>query len=191
MMKSSIRRRVLLLALLPATLLALSLGYFFTMSRITDLDQALRTRGMAIARHLGPASEYDVFSGNQQILQRLADSAGSEPDVIAVSILNHNGRLLASNGLAQNNPYDGSQRNADNLTGSDTMVTVATRFNSLIFRTPIHQTEVQVDDCTITSAPQFASTRQDSAAPSAIYPSSCPGRARWNGSVKYCAAPSC
>lgn len=163
-MKSSIRRRVLLLALLPATLLALSLGYFFTMSRITDLDQALRARGMAIARHLGPAGEYGVFSGNRQMLQRLADSAYSEPDVIAVSILDHNGRLLAGSGLAQDNLY-GGRLSANNLPDNNAMVTVATRSNSLIFRTPIHQTALQVDDYTITSAPQSASSRQDSAAP--------------------------
>lgn len=163
-MKSSIRRRVLLLALLPATLLALSLGYFFTMSRITDLDQALRARGMAIARHLGPAGEYGVFSGNRQMLQRLADSACSEPDVIAVSILDHNGRLLASSGLAQDN-RDGGRLGANNLPDNIAMVTVGARSNSLIFRTSIQQTALQVDDYTITPAPQSASSRQDSAAP--------------------------
>ncbi len=164
MMKSSIRHRVLLLALLPATLLALSLGYFFTMSRITDLDQALRTRGMAIARHLAPACEYGVFSGNNQILQRLADSALAEPDVIAVYIMDRSGKVLASNSLKQSK-LSGIQPANIPLSSQKDTATVATQSNSLIFRIPISQTEVQVDDYALTSAAPSLVSQQDNAAP--------------------------
>ncbi|WP_413439376.1 EAL domain-containing protein [Sulfuriferula sp. GW1] len=152
MMKSSIRRRVLLLALLPATLLALSLGYFFTLSRITDLDQALRARGLAIARHLAPACEYGVFSGNNQILQRLADSALAEPDVISVYIMDRGGNVLASNSLKQSK-LAGIQPGDIPVSSQNNIVTVATRSNVLFFRMPIRQTEVQVDDFALTSTP--------------------------------------
>ncbi len=151
-MKSSIRRRVLLLALLPATLLALSLGYFFTLSRITDMDQALRARGLAIARHLAPACEYGVFSGNNQILQRLADSALAEPDVVSVYIMDRGGNVLASNSLKQSK-LAGIQPGNIPVSSQNDIVTVATRSNLLFFRIPIRQTEVQVDDFALASTP--------------------------------------
>ncbi len=151
-MKSSIRRRVLLLALLPATLLALSLGYFFTLSRITDLDQALRARGLAIVRHLAPACEYGVFSGNNQILQRLADSALAEPDVVSVYIMDRGGNVLASNSLKQSK-LAGIQPGNIPVSSQNDIVTVATRSNLLFFRMPIRQTEVQVDDFALASTP--------------------------------------
>lgn len=164
MMKSSIRHRVLLLALLPATLLALSLGYFFTVSRITDLDQALRMRGMAIARHLAPACEYGVFSGNNQMLQRLADSALSEPDVIAVYILDRSGKVLASNGIKQD-ALAVTRLGSNTLGSKKGVATAATKSNSLVFSIPISQTEVQVDDYALAStSPPFVS-QQDNAAP--------------------------
>ena len=152
MMKSSIRRRVLLLAILPATLLAISLGYFFTLSRITDLDQALRARGMAIVRHLAPACEYGVFSGNNQILQRLADSALAEPDVNAVYIMDRNGKILASNSLKLS--PRASFRAVDMPVASEvSKATITARADSLFFRMPIRPTEVQVDDYAFTSTP--------------------------------------
>ena len=149
-MKSSIRRRVLLLALLPATLLALSLGYFFTLSRITDMDQALRARGLAIARHLAPACEYGVFSGNNQILQRLADSALAEPDVNSVYIMDRTGKVLASNSLKLSKLANFRPGNIPISSPANTAV-VTSRSDSLFFRMPIRQTEVQVNDYALTS----------------------------------------
>lgn len=160
----SIRHRVLLLALLPATLLALSLGYFFTVSRITDLDQALRNRGIAIARHLAPASEYGVFSGNREILQHLADSVRNDPDVIAVAITDRKGRILARYGKVDNLFLVSAQPPVSNSDANVEQVTVNQRNNNLVFRIPIVQTEVQVDDF----APELQTTAANSVAPASI-----------------------
>ncbi len=63
-----IRGKVLFLALAPAALIAAALALHFVNSRITDLEQSLRERGLAIARQLAPASEYGVFAGNPPLL---------------------------------------------------------------------------------------------------------------------------
>ncbi len=152
----SIRHRVLLLALLPATLLTLSLGYFFTVSRITDLDQALRNRGIAIARHLAPASEYGVFSGNREILQHLADSTRNDPDVIAVAITDRKGNMLAHYGKVNKLFMDAALVPVSNSEANAEQVTVSQHDNHLIFRTPIIQTVVQVDDFAFESQPLAA-----------------------------------
>ena len=157
----SIRHRVLLLALLPATLLALSLGYFFTISRITDLDQALRNRGIAIARYLAPASEYGVFSSNREILQHLADSVRNDPDVIAVAITDRKGNILARYGKVDNLFLVSAQTSVPNSDANAERVTVSQRNNNLVFRIPIIQTEVQVDDF----VSDFPATTAESVAP--------------------------
>ncbi|HAN56263.1 MAG TPA: hypothetical protein DCQ77_08795, partial [Betaproteobacteria bacterium] len=151
----------MLLALLPATLLALSLGYFFTISRITDLDQALRNRGIAIARHLAPASEYGVFSGNREILQHLADSVHNDPDVIAVAITDRKGNILARYGKVDNLFLVSAQTSVPNSDANAERVTVSQRNNNLVFRIPIIQTEVQVDDF----VSDFPATTAESVAP--------------------------
>ncbi len=94
----SIKWRLLLLAFVPAvTILALLVGYF-THSRIKDINQSLSERGSAIARQLAPASEYGLFTRNQESLQLLADSANKEADVLLVAISDSAGVVLAASG---------------------------------------------------------------------------------------------
>jgi diguanylate cyclase (GGDEF)-like protein len=87
-----IRARVLLLGLLPLLLLAPSLSWYFTSSRLADLDRALEERGVAIVRQLAPTCEYGLFAGNLDDLRNLALNAKREPDVLAVSIHDRQGR---------------------------------------------------------------------------------------------------
>src|SRR5215467_14570005 len=81
-----IKSRVLFLTLVPTIIISLLLSAYFTSTRIQDLEKSLKDRGYAIALQLAPASEYGVFSGNTQTLQRLANDALSEPEVRSVSI---------------------------------------------------------------------------------------------------------
>jgi two-component system sensor histidine kinase BarA len=85
---------VLVLAVVPATLVAVVLVSYFTKTRLHDLERALEDRGEAISRHLAPASEYGVYSGNVEFLRRLAQTALDEPDVVRVSIYTSAGQLL-------------------------------------------------------------------------------------------------
>ena len=91
----NIRDRMLLAALLPVTLVALLLSTVFLSGRYLDLDAAHQQRSRSLARQLASASEYGLFSGNDEALQVLATSAVREPDVVAVLILDARGRDLA------------------------------------------------------------------------------------------------
>lgn len=86
---------MLLIAMAPAAIIAILLSFFSLTSRIEELDRALAERGAAIARQLAPASEYGLFSGNREILQRLSDAALHEEEVAAVKILDDSGTTLA------------------------------------------------------------------------------------------------
>jgi len=93
-----IKGRVLFLALVPALIIAAGLTFYDISTRISDIDQALNERGFAIVRQLAPAAEFGVFSGNHEVLARLAQSALQETDVTAVTIINGDGRILAVSG---------------------------------------------------------------------------------------------
>lgn len=97
-MKPGIRTRVLLVALIPALAVTLLLGFYFVQIRFRDLETSLNERGLAIVRQLAPAAEYGVFSGNREVLTRLAASVSREADVTAVAILGDQGKILAQQG---------------------------------------------------------------------------------------------
>lgn len=96
--KLDIRTRVLLAAIIPATLIAVLLAWYFTRNRIQDLETSLYGRGNALVRQLAVASEYGVFSGNRERLRQLADSTMREADLSGVAIFDATGDLLASSG---------------------------------------------------------------------------------------------
>lgn len=98
MKRWDIRTWVLLAAIIPATLIAVLLAWYFTRNRIEDLEASIFSRGNALIRQLAVASEYGVFSGNRERLRQLADSAMRETDLSAVAILDVSGELLAASG---------------------------------------------------------------------------------------------
>ena len=98
MRRWDIRTRVLLAAIIPATLIAVLLAWYFTRNRIEDLETSIFSRGNALIRQLAVASEYGVFSGNRERLRQLADSTMREADLSGVAVLDASGEVLAASG---------------------------------------------------------------------------------------------
>jgi diguanylate cyclase (GGDEF)-like protein/PAS domain S-box-containing protein len=132
-----IRAKVLFVALAPLAVIVTLLAVHFIVSRLNDLDQALRDRGLAIARQLAPACEYGVFSGNRAILAGLAKAALRESDVNAVAITDGAGNVL----VYASNTLD-SVHAAPSVRGG----------SFYEFRAPIAQSAVAVDDFLDTGA---------------------------------------
>jgi two-component system sensor histidine kinase BarA len=93
-----IKNRILFLALLPGVLATLALGLFFIHERWQDLDDLLESRTLTLAKHLAPTCEYGVITGNNGILQNIANSMLEEQDVRSVSIFNKDLEQLAHAG---------------------------------------------------------------------------------------------
>ncbi len=119
-----IRSRLMLLALVPATLIAVILDVFFVHTHLTDLETSLRDRGQAIANQLAPASEYGVFSGNRVVLDSLTRAVLEEPDVQSVAIRDNSGNVLSQARMVDM-PEDPS---------------------SLVFHATIHQSTLELED---------------------------------------------
>lgn len=93
-MKSwSIQKRALMLALVPAGLIAIFLSVYFVADRFQELDENLRDRGQLIARQLATGAEYGLFSGNEEALRGLAENTLKEADVRGVLIASVNSDL--------------------------------------------------------------------------------------------------
>lgn len=75
MLLRRLHSKILLMALLPATALALLLSAYIISSRLADLDAAVSGRGQAEVQQLANAAFYGLFTGNRDHLRRLAESA--------------------------------------------------------------------------------------------------------------------
>lgn len=109
MLKGSldIRTRAILIAALPAAVMAVLLVGYFTNSRLTDLEEAHTQRGKALARQLAAASEYGVFSGNQDSLNKLSNAILIEKDVVSVRVIGPQQQVMAHAIAPARNTVDG------------------------------------------------------------------------------------
>ncbi|MBA3033053.1 MAG: HAMP domain-containing histidine kinase [Gammaproteobacteria bacterium] len=91
-----IRSRILLVALVPAVLVALLITglLLFEQSKQSHIEQHRRLA--ALARQLSAAAEYDMFVGGVESLHSLLAAAVAEPDVDAAAILDAKGNVLAT-----------------------------------------------------------------------------------------------
>ncbi len=133
-----IRARVLLAALLPMTLLAVLLATIFLLGRVDDLYDAHLQKAKAMARQVVSGSEYSLFTGNHETLQRLLDELSREEDVRSVSVIGGDGKTIASAGKPgyENLPeFNGRNSEILNLTAQ-----------TLLLAWPIHESQLVVKD---------------------------------------------
>ena len=96
---ANIRSRVLILAILPALIIAVLLTVHSTRQSLRELDNGLHDRGRIIAIQLAAAAEYGVVSGNNTFLQNLVQQTMTqENDIQAVLVTDNQGRTLAVSG---------------------------------------------------------------------------------------------
>lgn len=134
-----IKSRVLFLATVPALLFALILvGYAIT-NIFGFLNKSLHDRGQIIASQLAPAAEYGVIAGNRQVLQQLTEQAlAREPDLKSVLIIDNEGELLASSGVALGKEF------IPNILSGD--IHTLKQKKEVVFTSPIYRNVVEVDD---------------------------------------------
>ncbi len=134
-----IRGRVIGLAVVPVIIVGVLLFVQLIASKIDDLDESLRTRAVAIARQLAPASEYGVASGNADVLRTLLEKAAIEPDIRGVVVLSDDGHLLAQAGLGNWNGLSHAGLPTDRILQMEYR-------DHLVYYAPITRTEVAVED---------------------------------------------
>ncbi|MDH3693567.1 MAG: ATP-binding protein [Gammaproteobacteria bacterium] len=136
----SIRQRIMLLALLPVFILAVLLSSYLITTKLRELERTLNEHGRAIARQMAPAFEYGVISGNVNVLNTLAAGALREEDVVSVVVRDAEDRVLLVEGKYAAKEF-AFVRTQDNLTEF-----LSADGDSLMFRVPIFQAPLQIED---------------------------------------------
>lgn len=90
-----LQTRILIVALLPTLLVALVVGGYLLGTRMADLHQSQQRIGENIVRHLAPASEFAILSGDERVLRRLAERLATDPGVRRVTIRDAERRVLS------------------------------------------------------------------------------------------------
>lgn len=91
----SIRKRMLLAAVLPALLVTSLLSVTLWVNRMDDLEASFARETSLLIRQSAASSVYGVFFHNPSVLQGIAKAAATEPDVVSMSIFDATGRLMA------------------------------------------------------------------------------------------------
>lgn len=130
------RNHMLMLALLPAILVAVLLSTIYVSWNFHEVEVALKERGRAIARQLGTAAEYGIFSGSRDALRTLAEAAQKgDSEILSVAILDERGNILTRVG--------DSSSQAVTLDKGEYSIDLADR---LILLMPIARTVLPMDD---------------------------------------------
>lgn len=90
-----VQARVVIAAILPMLVIAFLLTAYYTTSQFADIEEAHAARARALARQMAAASEYAVFSGNRDALQRSATATLQEEGILAIAVVDHLGEVLA------------------------------------------------------------------------------------------------
>ena len=93
-----IRTRVLLLALLPAVMIAVALAGYMVYRVSLDAERELRAYGHGLTRQLAAVAEFSAYSGDQAALRKIALAALDETYISAIAIYDVNGLPIASSG---------------------------------------------------------------------------------------------
>ncbi len=95
---SSIRSRMLVIALLPAMLTEFGMVAYFTTQTLATAESALNARATNAARHLADALPYALVSGDTAKLYALLNSETEASQLSYARVTDARGRLVASTG---------------------------------------------------------------------------------------------
>ena len=84
MRRWGIRKKVLVVTLVPTLLTTLLLGLFFTYSWVKNIENLLNDRGESLSRQLSAGAEYGLFTANRSLLSSLSTALLEEQDVRSI-----------------------------------------------------------------------------------------------------------
>ena len=102
---TSIRSRMLVIALLPALLTEFGMVAYFTSQTLATAENALHARASNAVRHLADALRYALISGDIARVESLLEAEASSNQLSVARVTDIQGRLLARAGDALPGPH--------------------------------------------------------------------------------------
>ncbi|WP_166269058.1 response regulator [Marinobacter caseinilyticus] len=107
MRRWGIRKKVLVVTLVPTLLTTMMLGVFFTYSWVSNIEQLLRDRGDSLSRQLAAGAEYGMFTANRSLLNSLSNALLEEKDVRSLTFFDANRKRILHSGPSRNQQVEG------------------------------------------------------------------------------------
>jgi len=154
MRRWGIRKKVLVVTLVPTLLTTLMLGLFFTYSWVNNIESLLKDRGESLSRQLAAGSEYGLFTANRSLLSSLSNALLEEQDVRSITFFGSDGSRLLHTG-----PGSSETVQSDELTAEH--ATRISRENSTRFITPVFLQDLMIESMLDPDARQSMSNLQE------------------------------
>lgn len=138
MRRWGIRKKVLVVTLVPTLLTTLMLGMFFTYSWVDNIENLLQDRGESLSRQLSAGSEYGLFTANRSLLSSLSNALLEEQDVRSITFFDSEGERLLHTGPG------GSETIRTQAMASEQPLQI-TRPDSTVFVTPVHLQDLMIE----------------------------------------------
>ena len=138
MRRWGIRKKVLVVTLVPTLLTTLMLGLFFTYSWVNNIESLLQDRGESLSRQLSAGSEYGLFTANRSLLSSLSNALLEEQDVRSITFFDSEHNRLLHTG-----PGSSDDIGKDTLTGEEAVR--VTRTDSTVFVTPVYLQDLMIE----------------------------------------------
>ncbi|NMT64168.1 ATP-binding protein [Marinobacter orientalis] len=131
MRRWGIRKKVLVVTLVPTLVTTLLLGLFFTYSWVTNIENLLKDRGESLSRQLSAGSEYGLFTANRSLLSSLSNALLEEQDVRSITFFDGEHDRILHTG-----PGSSDDVGKEALNGEDPRQ--INRPDSTVFVTPVY-----------------------------------------------------
>jgi len=139
MRRWGIRKKILVVTLVPTLLTTLVLGLFFTYSWVTNIESLLQDRGQSLSRQLAAGSEYGLFTANRSLLNSLSNALLEEQDVRSITFFDGDRKRLLHTG-----PGSADTLSPDELVPE--RPSQLFRSDSTLFVTPVYLQDLMIEN---------------------------------------------
>jgi len=154
MRRWGIRKKVLVVTLVPTLLTTLMLGLFFTYSWVNNIESLLKDRGESLSRQLAAGSEYGLFTANRSLLSSLSNALLEEQDVRSITFFGSDGSRLLHTGPGSSETVQSGELTAEHATR-------ISRKNSTRFITPVFLQDLMIESMLDPDARQSVSNLRE------------------------------
>lgn len=154
MRRWGIRKKVLVVTLVPTLLTTLMLGLFFTYSWVNNIESLLKDRGESLSRQLAAGSEYGLFTANRSLLSSLSNALLEEQDVRSITFFGSDGSRLLHTGPGSSETVQSGELTAEHATR-------ISRENSTRFITPVFLQDLMIESMLDPDARQSMSNQRE------------------------------
>ena len=136
MKRLGISKQILIIAILPALVVAAILSVHYIWDQFDYISESLNKNGNLIVKQLSPAAEYAVYSGNIELVDPLINSIIKNNDILRVQILDK----------YNNSVLDITPPERQPIENSSILTKIFDNTKSLVFSEPIISKPIAVED---------------------------------------------